>query len=132
MRDRFQILAFAFVVGAMLVSCEKRVPELKVVTNERATEDQSRIRNWEKLPSGLFRAEFELPPSLSGSYTSEKTPEQLGNPAKKVLERAGIKFGEGASVLYSISKSVLIVTQTQEQLELVETYAKSLYGNGEK
>ena len=52
--------------------------------------------------------------------------------AKEVLEGAGITFGAGASAIYSVSNSRLIVRNTQDQMELVEAFIDSIIGGVEK
>ncbi|MEC5128053.1 hypothetical protein VSU19_14905 [Verrucomicrobiales bacterium BCK34] len=53
-----------------------------------------------------------------------KAPQRLT--AKQIIESAGVTFGPGAAVIYSIPTSAMIVRNTQDQLELVEAYFESL------
>lgn len=52
--------------------------------------------------------------------------------AKEVLEDAGITFGDGATAIYNPRTSQLIVRNTSDQLELVESYIQSIIGGVEK
>jgi len=52
--------------------------------------------------------------------------------AKEVLESFGITFGTGATAFYAPASSTLVVTNTQDQLEIVEAYIESIRTGVEK
>ncbi len=66
----------------------------------------------------LYIHAYQVPPTFligSDGTLNLKGP-------KNVLESAGVTFGPGASAVYEPTRSVLIVRNTLDQLELVEAY----------
>lgn len=63
---------------------------------------------------------------------AEFQPEVPRKTAKQILEEAGITFGEGASAIYNPATSQLIVRNSQDQMQLVESYIESIRRGGEK
>ena len=70
---------------------------------------------------------FAAPAGGGGGSALEKRPD-----AKEILSRAGVTFGEGASAIYQAAGSQLIVRNTQDQMELIEAYIKSIQDGAEK
>ena len=70
---------------------------------------------------------FAAPAGGGGGVALEKRKN-----AREILERAGVTFGEGASAIYQAAGSQLIVRNTQDQMELIEAYIRSIQDVAEK
>lgn len=97
--------------------------------------------------AGLYTNVYQVPPTFlnvggsSGKVSKEdsatvdsagETTKKDGSEAMKMLQNAGITFGEGASAIYQVSGSQLIVRNTLEQMELVEAYVESFKSSAKK
>ncbi len=119
-------------IGAMLLSCENRVPELNIVREEKVEKlpEESVVLTaddkWVKLQNGLYRAQFEVPNYFSVGCITDVFADQIKSSRKRsvesILENYGIVFGKGASAKYDTVKSLLTVEQTEDQMELIEAY----------
>jgi len=77
------------------------------------------IKPVDRPDADLYTTVFQVRPGVF------KTGEGLA-PVKEVLEKAGVVFGEGASVIFNPAKLQLIVRNTQSQTELVKTWLETM------
>lgn len=76
-------------------------------------------------PKEIHSRSFRVPPDFLsiGGEADEKNPRKT---AKMILEEAGISFPEGAAAFYAALTSTLIVTNTNENLDLVEAFLDAI------
>ncbi|MCF6314606.1 MAG: hypothetical protein L3J39_19315 [Verrucomicrobiales bacterium] len=78
------------------------------------------------MKGGLYQARFYIQSDYLRLFVDEVDPfadkQSKREGPQQALEKAGIKFGKGAKVDFFPRASILMVTQTREQLELVEAF----------
>jgi hypothetical protein len=77
-------------------------------------------------PKAFHTRSFRVPPdftSVGGEVTTADGQKQRKT-AKTILEEAGIPFPKGAAVYYSAPTSQMMVTNTNENLDLVEAFTE--------
>ncbi|MHB1079920.1 MAG: hypothetical protein ACYC67_10980 [Prosthecobacter sp.] len=99
-------------------------------------------------PAGMITRVFQTPNDYGGEYTpGDPTLTPPGDPfsdrpppapaavlprkrARDILEQAGIPFPEGAMVRFNPNTGLLSITNTPENLELVEAYLNAIRAQG--
>ncbi len=143
-----QLLWSCFAV-AMLSSCGdcgSSFSELTIERTHRAADGPEILKGREKLENGLYRAQFLAPRGMApspGRFSSGDSADPFAVPPedetaynrplkwKDSLVAAGVVFGENTSASYDKESEILTVTQTLDQMELVEAFFASIFICGE-
>ncbi|MDR3403739.1 MAG: hypothetical protein P4L99_14670 [Chthoniobacter sp.] len=81
-------------------------------------------------PGTLLTKEWKIPPDLIPRTPSTNKNERAAGPAKSWLIANGVAFNDGATAIYIEKTSRLIVRNTQDQLDLVDTIIHEGQGSG--
>ena len=130
---RFASLAIAALLSTLPLAAQ----ELEIDRPPRPENPEKTIpRSWEEVGDGLFRSEYRVPPDIFRWHANDEGPfggngdgglrPKPAHTAQQLLEEVGIKFGKGASAKFDQNRSVLIVTNTETMMELVDSYLDTM------
>ncbi|MDF1813688.1 MAG: hypothetical protein P1V20_15920 [Verrucomicrobiales bacterium] len=77
----------------------------------------------------LWTHQYVVPPTFL-AITSQDGLSRDRRSAKEILSAAGVEFGEGATAIYNPATSMLIVRNTKQQMQLIETFIDLLLDGG--
>ena len=79
-------------------------------------------------PKAIHTRAFRVPPDFLSAGGGSTSPDGKNRPrtARQILEAAGVTFPEGTAAYYGPPTSQMVVTNTNENLDLIQTYVDSI------